>query len=456
MGSSRYLKPETSAHHQSLSDGNFFSEAGHVMAGLLDKKKEIYVPAMLTESQYTLLRKHLEIGKNPFVFSHSMFIDVYAEPNGVALVNNFFKLLMDLPSELRILQATTTNFFAYRLRNIFSTEISDQLFALTDKKIGEALASNQQFCEFSARQQRLFIALLLEIKKNNLENTVTENLVEQLPGMTFLTHGNVEATLGISLTHVEEIVAELDRQLSEEFFIIMQCYLHRFMTQDPNTQTIKFILQEYDVKSPLAFFNKQLHFPFLESNFDDYVNHYFISTSGTGKPVKTMDEAFFRLYVLLRFYEEYPETQLSKTTSVKVTQQLLARITDSKKRSMKEKLIQFETVFVLAEIFVNKHANPRLDRRFGIANTHTWQVVMAEIRNVAFAQLTNVKNYPSPLQTHHYLPMLRAALKSPLFNKHRHNYYNIFSHHETETACKIQTIVNTLQRSLDVFFPSPQ
>ena len=455
MGYSRYLTPETSAQHQRLSDENFFFEAGHVMSALLNKIKRKYVPATFSDSQYSLLRKHLEIGNNPFVFSHSMFTDVYAEPNGVVLANDFLTLLMDLPPELRTLQATTTNFFAYRLENIFSTTISDQLYALTNKKIGEALAAIPQFLTFSARQQQLFIKLLLEIRKNNLENTVTENLVAQLPGMTFLTAGNIEATLGMPLARVQLIVAEFDRKLIIEFFMMMQRYLQRFMTQNPNTETIKFILQEYDIKSPLAFFNKQLNFPFIQTNFDNYVDFYFKSTLGAGKPLLTTDEPFYRLYVLLDFYAQYPETQLSKTSSINVTNLLLAKIAEPKKYMMKEKLIQYETVFTLAEIFVNKHTYPRLDRRFGIANTHTWQVVMGDIRNAAFAQLTNVKNYPSPLQLNHYLPILKLALKLPLFNKHRHNYAFIFSRRETETVCEIQTIVNSLQRPLDLFLRAP-
>ncbi len=454
MASPRYLTPNNSTIQQRTSDENFFSNVDYVMAKFLNSVKEIYVPETFSEAQFNLLCEHLRIGKNYFVFPHVMFCEVYAEPNGVALVNYFLTLLMNLPAELRILQATTRNYFGYRLENIFGTTIADKLSTLTPERISKVMAGDARFQFLPARQQKLFIDILVEQRKNNFENTVTENLVTQLtPGMIFLTADNVEATLDVSYVHLVEIVAELDRQLSEkkeEFFMLMLRYFLRFTTSMPNLQTIEFIFQEFDSKSPLNFFNKQLDFSFTPGKLNDYINRYYASFLKANHPLEPFDANFFRFYMLVKFYAKYPETQLTKMSSVKVTQELLVEIATAKKYYMNEKLIQFEVVFALAEIFVNKHANPRLDRGFRIANTHTWQVLMTEIRNAAFAQLTDRSNYPNPLQIIHYLPTLRAALAMPLFNRHRHNYHYIFSRRDTTAVVNIKTIVNSLQRPLNL------
>jgi hypothetical protein len=71
---------------------------------------------------------------------------------------------------------------------------------------------------------------------------------------------------------------------------------------------------------------------------------------------------------------------------------------------------------------------------------------MADIRNAAFAQLTDEKNYPHPRGNTDYLSILESAIKLPLFTQHRDNYANFFFTRKTNTVNKIQAQIDFLKQ----------
>jgi hypothetical protein len=224
-------------------------------------------------------------------------------------------------------------------------------------------------------------------------------------------------------------------------------YLQHFMPLKNSISAVKFVLQELTAtKSSLAFFNKQLKYPLTSQRLSESIEKIFQPKFDRGETLSVAEEPNYAVCVLAKFFGYYPEVQLTKANSVVATHQLLSMIAGGKSTDIKVKLIQFQILFSLAKIYANEHKNPRTDRLLKIGNTRTWRALMADIRNTAYAQLVNPKNYPQHAQTHHYLPVLQDALKLPLFNEHRNNYSPFFFRNKTHTVKKIQATIASLQR----------
>jgi hypothetical protein len=378
---------------------------------------------------------------------HSLFAEVYQEPNGLELVKSFLTLLKGLPSDLEFLQTSYIKFFEDRLRDILYPEVVTRLLApLTDKKIHDSMSTIRNFQRMSRHHQDLFLQILLKIKKRFIVQRENDNRLQ-------LTKENICFNLDLTVAELLAITQELDKALQAELAVCMMHYLtdmtERYQALPPphqNAQAFEIIFLEVkNKKSRLAFYNMQLDFPIIRHSLVNIIETGFQARLGRGLNLEPCERHKYFVGVIGVFYREFPDVCLTKNGAVHAAQKLISQISQSK-LLIQEKLTQFQALFALTEYYVNTHSNHWIDGELGIDNTRTWKRLMSIIRYAAFTQLTDRTNYPQPIQSSQYLSVLESALTLPLFSQHRGNYSNLFFYSKTDTVEKIEALI---QRNRD-------
>jgi hypothetical protein len=409
----------------------------------------------LSDQRYNNLRDNLILHNNAF-HPHSLFKNVYKEPNGFGLVRSFLILLQELPEELSFLKITPANFFENRLRNILNlTFILSSLSSLRDKKLHDIMLGNSRYMEMPNDHQNLFIEILFNIK-NKLKDDL-EQLSQQINAnniAVLVTAKTIPERFGMTVDQAIAITQELDKALQAKSPLLMMNYLtemvayyQNILPPTQNAEAFKIILLEVKNKrSQVAFYNMQLGFPLGREVLRIILEKGFQPKLDRGLNVEEDHEPKYFITLIAKFYPEFSDARLTKASTIVAVNKLIPHISNSKDL-IEEKLIQFEVLFALTKYYANTHTYPVIDDILGIDNTRTWQRLMSQIRSAAFAQLTVENNYRQPLEASHYLAVLKLAIKLPLFNQHRGNYSDFFSlGTKTSTVEKIEELIAQMAR----------
>ena len=415
-------------------------------------------------AQHPHLIRHFQdilITYNQAFYPYSLFENVYKKPNGLAHIKLFLTLLQELPAELSFLMFSATNFFESRLRNLLNfTSIYNALSALTEIKIREIMHGNVKYQNMSNDLQDLFIEILFTIKVNMKFDF--ERLFQQRnePSITFFVEAQTKPEhFGLTLDQAIAFTQELDKALQDEFAVMMMNYLIAMVSNyqglpppRQNAEAFKNILLEVkNKKSPLAFYNQQLGFPLGRKELRIILEKGFQPKLDRGLNVEQADKPKYFLVLTGKFYPEFFDARLTKTSAIEAVNKIIPHIS-SRKCLIEEKLIQFQVLFALTECYANSHTYPVLDDILGINNTLTWQRLMSQIRSAAFTQLTVENNYLQPREASHYLAVLKLAVKLPLFNQHRGNYSDFFGiGGKTSTVEKIEELIKQAVRPREMF-----
>ncbi len=423
-----------------------------MMKVLRDNRAQHPVLKNLSEQQYAAFNDNLILHNEAF-YSHSLFVNVYKEPNGLELVKSFLKLLQQLPNELRILAINPADYFSNRLRNIVNfTNTVRAIYRLTIHDIHALMLNNSNYKALSNKHQQLFDGILFYIKTKL--KTDLAYLAETRTGYNtslLVKPETFPQRFGMSVIEAQAVALDLDKALQKEFMMLMSNYLSAFVryhNQLPpsgqNAAVFKIILLEVkNHKSPLAFYNMQLGYIIDRPLLMNVLKNTFQRQIDANLNIDTWQRPFYFITLLAKFDPDFPTARLTKSNALEGVNKILPLIIGSK-CLMEEKLIQFQVLFALTEYYANSHTSPTTDHLLGIENTRTWQQLMSTIRAAAFWELKNEKNYLHPRDASHDLSVLKAALVLPLFNQHRGNYSGFFGG-KTSTVDKIKVLIEEVR-----------